>query len=68
MKKADFMAFVGKNVEITLFDGDVLKGQLSYCDEFSQRHGWRQPGYFYIAGFNVIFKFSHVAKVKEIKS
>lgn len=65
MKKADFMKMVGKNVEVTLFDGDVLRGQLSFADTFSEKHGWKKPGYFYIAGYPVSFRFSHVKKVKE---
>ena len=28
MKKADFMALVGKNVEVILFDGEKITGKL----------------------------------------
>lgn len=67
MKKADFMALVGKNVEVILFDGEKITGKLFYVDEYSAKYRYRTPGYFGIEGSSWAFRFSHVAKVKEIK-
>lgn len=67
MKKADLMTLVGKNVEVILFDGEKIKGKLFYVDEVSAKYLYRKPGYFGIEGSSWAFRFSHVAKVKEIK-
>ena len=67
MKKADFMAFVGKNVEVILFNGEKITGKLFYVDEFSAKYSYRKPGYFGIKGSPWAFRFSHVEKVRLIK-
>lgn len=67
MKKADFMAFVGKNVEVILFDGEKITGKLFYVDEDSAKYRYRAPGYFGIEGSSWAFRFSHVEKVRLIE-
>lgn len=68
MKKSEFMQLVGKKVQITLFDGDTLSGTLNYADDFSEKHDFRPPGYFYIIGdrSRMTFRYSHVVRVKEL--
>ena len=63
MKKAELMELVGTPVEITFFDDRVERGILGYADEFSAKHDYRKPDYFYIN--NLSFKVSHVRKVKR---
>jgi hypothetical protein len=41
----------------------VIYGMLGYADEFSPKHNYRQPDYFYIG--NTSFKVSHVRKVER---
>ena len=67
MKKADLMKLVGKNVFVYFKNGEkVIYGKLGYADEFSAKHNYRQPDYFYIG--NTSFKVSHVRKVEsEVK-
>lgn len=67
MKKADFMALVGKNVEVILFDGEKITGKLFYVDENSAEYRYRPPGYFGIEGSAWAFRFSHVKKVRLIE-
>lgn len=76
MTKADLMAYVGKKVRIVFKDSWSVSvgikpnylyvsvcGTLGYADEFSKKHDFRKPNYFYIG--NVSFKVSHVKKVIE---
>ena len=62
MTKAELMSYVGKKVHI-YFKGEYrgIYGKLGYVDEFSAKHDFRKPGYFYI-GYTS-FKVSHVRKV-----
>lgn len=57
------MKLVGKNVRILFRDGEWIWGKLGYADEFSAKHGFRKPNYFYIG--HTSFKVSHVKKVAE---
>lgn len=61
MKHAELMTFVGKNVRVLFFDGEWAWGKLGYVDEFSAKHDYRRPKYFYIG--NTSFKVSHVKKL-----
>lgn len=62
MTKAELMSYVGKKVYI-YFKGEEKGtcGTLGYADEFSAKHDWRKPNYFYIG--NTSFKVSHVKKL-----
>lgn len=64
MTKADLMSYVGKKVYI-YFKGDEkgIYGTLGFVDEFSEKHDFRRPGYFYIN--NLSFNVSCVKKVAE---
>ena len=64
MTKADLMKLVGKKVLVYFKGGEKgICGTLGYVDEFSAKHGWRKPNYFYIG--NISFKVSHVRKLAE---
>jgi hypothetical protein len=64
MTKAELMQYVGKKVTIHFKSSDlVLCGTLGYADEFSAKHDYRKPYYFYIG--NTSFKVSHIRKLKE---
>lgn len=58
MTIAELNGFVGRNVNITLFDGTILKGKLGFVKEFSEEYGYRKPNYFFID--NTSFKVSHI--------
>lgn len=62
----DLRKYVGKRVYI-YFKGEEkgIYGRLGYADEFSAKHDYRKPGYFYIFNFNTCFKASIVRKVIE---
>ena len=64
MTKAELMFYVGKKVYIYFNDGERgIYGTLGYADEFSAKHDYRKPNYFYIG--NTSFKVSHVRKLVE---
>lgn len=64
MNKEDLMKLVGKKVHIYFKDREsAIYGTLGYVDEFSEKHNYRKPNYFYIG--NTSFKVSHVRKVAE---
>lgn len=60
MTKAGLMKLVGKKVKIIFTGGEVEEGVLNYADEYSAKHDYRKPAYFYIN--NLSFKVSHVRK------
>lgn len=62
MKKTELMALVGKNMFVYFKDGEKVYGKLGFVDEFSAKHDYRKPNYFYVG--NVSFKVSHVKKVE----
>ncbi len=64
MKKAELLSYVGKKV-IIYFKGNERceYGTLGFADEFSAKHDYRKPGYFYIN--DISFRVSHVKKVIE---
>ncbi len=64
MTKAELMNYVGKKVHV-YFKGreSGIYGTLGYADEFSAKHDYRKPDYFYIG--NTSFKVSHVGKLEE---
>ena len=62
MTKADLIELVGKKVTVYFKDGESsIYGTLNYADEFSSKHDYRKPNYFYIN--NMSFKVSHVRKL-----
>lgn len=63
MTKAELMKLVDKKVCVCLKDGTSIYGILGYADEFSAKHDYRKPNYFYIG--NTSFKVSHVRKLEE---
>ena len=63
MKKAELMELVGRYMEVVFHDERVEKGILGYANEFSAKHGWRKPDYFYIN--DISFKVSHIKRIKH---
>lgn len=64
MTKAELMMYVGKKVFIYFKDVEKgIYGTLGYADEFSAKHNYRKPNYFYIG--NTSFKVSHIRKLEE---
>lgn len=61
LTKERLMKLVGMEVGVRLFDDKEYEGVLGFADDFSARHGWRKPGYFYIDDMG--FKVSHVKKI-----
>jgi len=63
MTKADLINLVGKKVFV-YFKGEEkgIYGTLGYADEFSAKHDYRHPNFFYIG--NISFRVSHVRKVE----
>lgn len=44
----DLMEFDGKQVRVTLEDGEILEGLIKYIPAFSEMYGWLRAHYFYI--------------------
>ena len=64
MTNAELMKLVGKKITVYFKGGERgIYGTLGYADEFSAKHDYRRPEYFYIG--NTSFKVSHVRKVTE---
>jgi hypothetical protein len=64
MTKAELMQYVGKKVFVYFKDREAgIYGTLGYADEFSAKHDYRKPNYFYIG--DTSFKVSHVKKLEE---
>ena len=58
------MDLVGKNVVVCFKDGKKMYGKLGFADEFSEKHDYRKPNYFYVE--HKSFKVSHIKKAAEI--
>lgn len=63
MTKAELMKLVDEKVCVCLKCGTSIYGILGYADEFSAKHDYRKPNYFYIG--NTSFKVSHIRKLVE---
>ena len=60
--KAQLKEYIGRMVEITLFDNTVYCGVLGFTPEFSEKYGWRKPNYFTVS--NLDFKVSHLKSIQ----
>ena len=69
MKRCELEKFIGKKVTITLFDNEVVSGELhkSVDDMFIHDENLYIPKnyYFCIHPQSCLFKCSHVEKIKE---
>lgn len=68
MKREELEKYLGQNVEITLFDRDVIKGELHKTKEeaFKNEPNLYIPRkyYFLVNPQSCIFRCSHVKKLK----
>lgn len=71
LTKKQFEEYLGKKVKITLFDMDVIAGELHKCGEeiFRDDDNFRyNDGYYFLINpQSVLFISSHVKKVEVIK-
>ena len=69
MKRSDLEQYLGKVVTITLFDNEVITGELHKSGEEIFRNNPNlylpQKWYFLINPQSCLFKSSHVKKLKE---
>lgn len=65
LTKKQLDEYLGRNVMITLHDGEEIQGKLCFADDFSSKHSWRLPNYYYIG--NMSFKVSHVKNIKLLR-
>ena len=64
MTKAELMEYVGKKIYVYFKEGQSgIFGLLGYADDFSEKHNYRKPNYFYIG--HTSFKVSHVRKIES---
>lgn len=64
MRKKELMCYVGKKVYVFFKDGSRgVCGTLGYADDFSAKHCYRKPNYFYVGSTS--FKASHIRKLEE---
>ncbi len=64
MTKKELMGYVGQKVHVYFKSGEKgIYGILGYVDEYSAKHDYRKPKYFYIG--NTSFRVSHVRKLTE---
>lgn len=68
MKKTELEKYLGCNVEIILFDGDTIKGELHKTREeiFKNDPNLYIPNnyYFLIKPYSYLFRSSHVKQIK----
>lgn len=63
MTRAELLNLVGKKITVYFKDSErFIYGTLGYVDEFSEKYGFRQPGYFFIG--NTCFRVSYIRKVE----
>lgn len=65
MKKEELFTYIGKKVEIKLFDDTVYSGILGFTSEFSEKFGYRKPNYFTVKDLD--FKVSHLKSIIVIE-
>lgn len=67
MNKIKLESYLGKHVEVTLFDDFTYRGILSKTDDYLER--CYKNGYYFLKGIddNQIFKCSHVKKIEIIE-
>lgn len=69
MKRSELEQHLGKVVEITLFDNDVITGELHKTGEETFKNNANlylpQKRYFLINPQSCLFRSSHVKKLKE---
>lgn len=70
MKRIELEKYLGKNVQITMFDGDVIEGELHKSREemFKNDPNLYLPNnmYFCINPQSFLFRCSHVTKIVVI--
>lgn len=66
MNKTELESYLGKYVEVTLFDNFVYRGILSKTDDYLER--CYKNGYYFLKGIddNQQFRCSHVKKIKTL--
>lgn len=66
--KIELEKFIGKNVEVTIFDGDVYKGILISNEEKNNKSSmwFSNKGFYHCDGSKYHFRSSHVIKVREV--
>lgn len=68
MLKAKVEEYLGKYVEVTLYDDFIYEGIFKKTDDNLQRYGKKK--YYYCDNYgksNTIFRSSHIKKIKEKK-
>lgn len=69
MKRSDLEKYLGKKVTITLFDNDVITGELHKTGEEQFKNDANlyllQKRYFLTSPQSCLFRSSHVKKLKE---
>ncbi|WP_455093129.1 hypothetical protein [Parvimonas micra] len=66
MNKIELESYLNEYVEVTLFDDFVYRGILNKTDDYLER--CYKNGYYFLKGDvdNLIFRCSHVKKIKKI--
>ncbi len=69
MKRSDFEKYLGKKVQITLFDNEIIQGELHKTGEEQFKNEPNlylpQKRYFLINPQSCLFRCSHVKKLKR---
>lgn len=76
MNRQDFEKYLGKSVEIKLFDGEVVKGYLQKTGEEKFKNDpnlFYKKGFYFVTGsekskicISCLFRVSHVGRIKEV--
>lgn len=66
MKRSELEKYLGKYVEVTLYDDCAYRGVLCKTESKLERYG--NPKHYYCEGIddNTIYRCSHVKKVREL--
>lgn len=70
MKREELEKYIGKNVQIILFDKEIIKGELHKTREERFKNNpdlyFPDKRYFLINPQSCLFRCSHVTKIKEV--
>lgn len=66
----DLLEYDGKNVEVHLFDGNIVRGIMQYIPSYCAIFHFRKPKHFYIENNDGEWAFRawHVESIKEINN
>lgn len=70
MKRSELEKYLGRNVKITLYNNDVIKGELHKTGEEMYKNDpnlYIPHNFYFVTNTYLIFRSSHVKKLEEVR-